>query len=185
MTKETVGGRKTIAAFGAIMKDETLTPEEKVLWGLYRAYDFKGRGSWPGDETLAGHMGKSVRSVQGYRARLLEKGFLEQTLCGPRPAIYKAVVSNTVVMPGSESFTSRMLGFDMFEDALVALTKLCQARLKGDDEVYEALQEECSELLDYLDLDALNRVLKHKPPREELQREISRQLTTLLKGEKP
>lgn len=93
MAKKGSRGRETITAFNAVMKDETLSLGCKVLWALYRAFDFSGRGSWPGDETLARHMGKSVRSVQSYRAELLDRGFLEQTLRGPRPAVYRAVVA--------------------------------------------------------------------------------------------
>jgi hypothetical protein len=92
-------GRETIAAYGAVMKSPELSLGAKVLWGIYRAYDLKGRGSWPGDETLAEHMGKSESSVQKYRRELLEKSFLKQTLRRRWPAIYRAVVPVYVLFP--------------------------------------------------------------------------------------
>lgn len=92
MSRKTNGkGQETIVACFAIARDNVLTPEEKTLWMLYRSYD-SGRGAWPSDEVLAGHMGKSKRSVQSYRASLLDQGFLEQRLRGPRTASYRAVI---------------------------------------------------------------------------------------------
>lgn len=88
-------GRDTLGAIWAVAKEPALTPEEKNLWTLYRAYDFHGRGAWPGDDVLAAHMGRSVRSVKQYRKRLMALGYLEQQLRGFRPAIYNAVVPET------------------------------------------------------------------------------------------
>ncbi|MFH1764909.1 MAG: hypothetical protein ABIF09_12025 [Gemmatimonadota bacterium] len=104
MSDENKSGRRTISAFFQIMRDETLTPEEKVLWGVYRSYEnpTKGLGAFPGDQTLAEHMGKSVRSVQNYRAQLLVRGYLVQTLRGPRPAIYRAVLPDLEEDPEGE-----------------------------------------------------------------------------------
>jgi hypothetical protein len=78
----------------SVMRNETLSPELKALWGVYRSYEnpTKGRGAWPGDELLAAHMGKSPRAVQRYRAELLRRGFLVQHLRGPNPAHYRAVI---------------------------------------------------------------------------------------------
>ena len=54
-------GRTTLREVFAVMRTEELGPVEKVLWGLYRSYD-SGNGAWPGDEVLAAHMGRKVRS---------------------------------------------------------------------------------------------------------------------------
>ncbi len=73
------------------MRTAELGSSEKVLWGLYRSYD-SGDGAWPGDEALAAHMGKKVRSVESYRAQLLDAGFLLKEFRGPKPAVYRAVL---------------------------------------------------------------------------------------------
>jgi hypothetical protein len=169
-------GRETIAAYGAVMKSPELSLGAKVLWGIYRAYDFKGRGSWPGDETLAEHMGKSESSVQKYRRELLEKSFLKQTLRGRWPAIYRAVVPVYVLFPPR-------LGFSQFKEALVALTELCLATLRGDDDRQRELQERCDALLNEMNLDALNAVLDKRPSREAIETELMRQLFAITEEE--
>lgn len=86
-------GRATLAAIFEAAKDPELSAEELRLWLLYRAHEFQdGQGAFPGDSRLARMMDRSPRSVQGYRASLLESGYLLQELRGPRPARYRAVV---------------------------------------------------------------------------------------------
>lgn len=86
-------GRATLAAIFEAAQDTELSAEELRLWLLYRAHEFDdGRGAFPGDERLARLMDRSPRSVQRHRASLLEAGYLEQELRGPRPARYRAVV---------------------------------------------------------------------------------------------
>lgn len=104
-----MGGRLTLSEIFEATRDPALTPEEKVLWTLYRSYEgSEGSGAFPGDERLARHMGLSERSVQGYRARLLEKGYLRRKLRGPRPALFWAVTPDEASKPttklGPESF---------------------------------------------------------------------------------
>lgn len=84
-------GRATLGEIFIVMRDPRLTESEKVLWCLYRSYD-SGNGAWPGDDLLATQMGKSVRSVQAYRAGLIGKGYLAQRFRGPHPAAHNAVV---------------------------------------------------------------------------------------------
>jgi len=84
-------GRTTLREIFAVMRTAELGPAEKVLWSLYRSYD-GGAGAWPGDEALAAHMGKKLRSVESYRARLLDAGFLLKEFRGPKPAVYRAVL---------------------------------------------------------------------------------------------
>jgi len=91
-------GRTTLEEIFDFFKTPTLSSYEKALWMLYRAYD-GGEGAWPGDDVLAAHMDKSVRSVQGYRARLLEAGFLHKKFRGPKPAIYRAVIPTKASQP--------------------------------------------------------------------------------------
>jgi hypothetical protein len=90
-------GRKTLSAIWLLTRhqdeDGRLTPPHKLLWVIYRSYEGKaGRGAFVGDDRLAGHLGKSVRSVQMYRADLVEWGYLKQQLRGPNPAMYWAVL---------------------------------------------------------------------------------------------
>jgi hypothetical protein len=88
-------GRRTLSAIWAMARceDERLTPPHKLLWLNYRSYEgTAGRGAFVGDDRLAGHLGKSVRSVQMYRADLVEWGYLRQQLRGPNPAMYWAVL---------------------------------------------------------------------------------------------
>ena len=84
-------GRTTLPEIFAVMRTAALGPAEKVLWGLYRSYD-SGNGAWPGDEVLAAHMSRKVRSIEDYRARLLDAGFLLKEFRGPKPAVYRAVI---------------------------------------------------------------------------------------------
>ena len=84
-------GRSTLREIFAAMRTADLGAPEKVLWCLYRSYD-GGAGAWPGDEALAAHMGKKVRSVESYRARLIDSGFLLKEFRGPKPAVYRAVL---------------------------------------------------------------------------------------------
>ncbi len=84
-------GRATLRDVFEIMRDPHLTEHEGRLWALYRSYD-TGEGAWPGDDVLAGHMGKKIRSVESYRAGLIQKGYLVGTFRGPPPAAYRAVI---------------------------------------------------------------------------------------------
>ncbi len=91
-------GRVTLADIFAVMRDPSLTAEEKVLWALYRSYERPDRGSYCNAETLAEHMGTTTRSIERYRASLLRdedggsRGYLEMTFRGPNPAEYRACV---------------------------------------------------------------------------------------------
>lgn len=84
-------GRATLRDIFAVLRDPNLEPEEKVVWGLYRSYEGRNsKGAYPGDELLAKHLGRSPRTVRRYRQRLLEAGYLDQQLRGPKPAWYHA-----------------------------------------------------------------------------------------------
>jgi hypothetical protein len=98
-------GRKTLSAIWAMARCDRpvatdadgnrvhLSSAHRHLWVLYRSYEGKaGRGAYPGDELLAGMMGRTERMVRKYRADLLEWGFLRQQLRGPAPAMYWAVL---------------------------------------------------------------------------------------------
>lgn len=85
-------GRATLRDIFTLLRDAPLEPAEKVLWGLYRSYESADRGAFPGDELLAKHLGRSERSVQEYRATLLERGYLIKRFRGPKPALYRAVL---------------------------------------------------------------------------------------------
>ena len=41
---------------------------------------------------LAAHMGKSVRSVQVYRTRLIKRGFLSKEFRGRNPSIFRTAI---------------------------------------------------------------------------------------------
>lgn len=85
--------RSTLPDLFTVMAEPRLSEGAKVLWALYRKYDFRGDGAFPSDETLAAHLGgKSVRSVRRLRSELREAGYLEQRLRGPQPPAYLAVV---------------------------------------------------------------------------------------------
>ena len=84
-------GRVTIREMFEVFRGSALSSDEKVLWGLYRSYD-TGAGAWPGDDVLTAHMGKSVRTVKTYRSKLIELGYLERTLRGPKLAAFHATV---------------------------------------------------------------------------------------------
>ena len=101
----------------AVMRTPFLSPEEKTLWAIYRSYD-SGRGAFPGDERIAEHMNRSVRSVQVYRKQLLGNGWLEQRRRGPQPALYRAVIpgpdtQDSAPLPGPETVdnSERHAGF--------------------------------------------------------------------------
>lgn len=85
-------GRATLRDVFSLARDPALEVEEKLVWLLYRSYETSDGGGFPSDETLAWHVGKSARSVRRYRRRLLERGYLEQELRGPKPARYRAVL---------------------------------------------------------------------------------------------
>ena len=84
-------GRTTLREIFALFRSSKLSSEEKALWVLYRSYD-SGDGAHPGDEVLAEHMGKSVRSVQTYRTQLIDRGFLTKQFRGRNPSIFRATV---------------------------------------------------------------------------------------------
>ena len=85
-------GRQTITEIFAVLRDCDLSATEVRLWGLYRSYDSKGKGAFVSDSRIAGHMGKSERTVERARASLIEKGFLNQQLRGPGIARYWSVL---------------------------------------------------------------------------------------------
>ena len=99
-------GRATLREMFALVRDSSLTPEEKTLWMLYRSYD-TGDGAWPGDDLLAGHIGKSVRSVKAYKARLRELGYLHVELRGPNPAVHRATYPAKAVQPAAPQADER------------------------------------------------------------------------------
>lgn len=84
-------GRATLRELFEVFRDPHLEPEEKVLWGLYRSYESPNKWAYPGDELLAEHLDRSPRTVRRLRGRLLEAGYLEQQLRGPKPARYRSV----------------------------------------------------------------------------------------------
>ena len=84
-------GRTTLREIFALFRSSTLSPDEKVLWALYRSYD-SGDGAHPGDEVLAEHMGKSVRSVQTYRTQLIARGFLTKEFRGRNPSLFRTAI---------------------------------------------------------------------------------------------
>lgn len=92
MAEGEADGRATLRDIFAVARDGRLTAEELRLWLLYRSFESREHGGFPGDDLLADLMDRSPRSVQGYRAELLEKGYLDQTLRGPKPAHYRAVL---------------------------------------------------------------------------------------------
>lgn len=99
MSDQRQDGRATLQELFQVMRDPSLTAEEKVLWALYRSYERENRGAFCSVETLADHMSAGTRSVERYRAVLLSGdgertsgGFLRRDrLRGPRPAEYRAV----------------------------------------------------------------------------------------------
>lgn len=79
--------------YSVVARTGELDPMEKLLWFIIRGYEnADGRGCFAGDELLASHMGRSVRSVQGYRASLHKKGYLRRQLRGPKPAYWWATI---------------------------------------------------------------------------------------------
>lgn len=91
--KETVkrDGRTTLREIFALFRSSKLSSEEKALWVIYRSYD-SGAGAHPGDEVLGEHMGKSVRSVQTYRTRLIDRGFLTKEFRGRNPSLFRTAI---------------------------------------------------------------------------------------------
>lgn len=119
-----------------VVRDPDLSPEEKALWVLYRSYDFRGEGSWPSDETLAGHLGKGARSVQRYRQTLMAKGFLLQKLRGPNPAAYQAVcpVEHSPPMANQEPPSLAMAGEAFSTESPAASPGMAKQSLARDGE---------------------------------------------------
>ena len=101
---------------------------------------------------------------------------MKQTLRRRWPAIYRAVVPVYVLFPPR-------LGFSQFKEALVALTELCLATLRGDDDRQRELRERCDALLNEMNLDALNAVLDKRPSREAIETELMRQLFAITEEE--
>lgn len=85
-------GRATLRAVFAVMRDGSLSAGARVTWALYRSWD-SGDGAWPGDDTMAGVLGVSVRQVQRYRRELMSRKppLLERRLRGPKPVAYRAL----------------------------------------------------------------------------------------------
>lgn len=84
-------GRASLKAIFTVARDPDLSAAEARLWMLIRSYEQPdGRGAYPGDEKLAAHMNCSERSVQRYRASLLEKGYLRREFRGSKPSYYWA-----------------------------------------------------------------------------------------------
>lgn len=100
-------GRATLQDVFAVMRDPDLSAEEKVLWGIIRSHETPEKGAYPGDERLARMMDKSPRSVERYRRSLLERGYLEQQLRGPKPATYRAVLPEDRSDTGGDSSPER------------------------------------------------------------------------------
>jgi len=84
--------RNTLHDIFAAARDERLTHEELRTWLLFRYHDFKDKGTFVGAETLGLEAGMSGRTVERHRSALIKKGFLNQKLRGPKPALYKAVI---------------------------------------------------------------------------------------------
>ena len=93
-----MSGRKTLTDIFTVMREPKLTPVEKVVWTILRSYD-SGKGAWPSDYLMSGHIDMSDRTVQRARRRLILLGYLTQDLRGQRPSIYRAIV------PGGEPYT--------------------------------------------------------------------------------
>lgn len=131
-------GRKTLTDVFTVARDPNLSEGEKVLWTIYRSYD-SGRGAWPSDEKLAEHMDKGVRSVQAYRAKLLRLGYLQQTLRGPRSAVYRAVVPEQPQAPtptADKPLPAYMERWDYFEAGIVEMEKLLRLAARSSEEAY-------------------------------------------------
>ena len=91
-------GRTTLKEIFGVFRESTLSLGEKALWILYRSYD-SGDGAHPGDEVLAMHMGKSIRSIQNYRTRLIERGFLTKEFRGRNVSIFRATIPAQAPQP--------------------------------------------------------------------------------------
>lgn len=89
-------GRASLREIFYVARHSDLSAEELRLWLIYRSYEASDHGGFPGDELLANYVDRSPRSVQSYRASLLENGYLEQELRGPKPARYRAVLPEQV-----------------------------------------------------------------------------------------
>lgn len=86
-------GRATLRDLFQVMRDPTLSAEEKVTWALVRSYERAERGAFVSVETLADHMDAGVRSVERWRSSLISSGLLvRERLRGPKPAEYRAVL---------------------------------------------------------------------------------------------
>lgn len=77
------------------LRDPTITPYQAKLLAIYRSYGGKEPGSsFPGDKTVAKHMGIKRRQLQKHRTPLLDRGLLEQRLnAGPNgQAVYRVIL---------------------------------------------------------------------------------------------
>jgi len=87
--------RQTLTDIFTVARDPSLSPGAKGLWLVYRSYDGRDKGAHPGDELVASHLDCSPRTVQRWRAELIESGHLRQQLDGPKTARYFAVLPDS------------------------------------------------------------------------------------------
>lgn len=143
MTTPERKGRATLADVFFVARSRELTSDEKALWIVYRSYEEPGRGAYPGDELLSSHLGKSQRTVQRCRAKLVDKGWLKQTLRGPMPATYRAAIPAEGSPPVAKQ--SVATGGETRAEASPPMAKQGQASPKGSPSVSPPLSPEYGE----------------------------------------
>lgn len=96
-------GRATLRAIFEAARDPELSAEEFRVWAVYRSYETPGGdGGFPSLDTLSGHLGQAPRTIRRHRRELLERGWLERQLRGPKPAAYRAVVPDGAPPPSAD-----------------------------------------------------------------------------------
>lgn len=97
-----VSKRDTLTAIWRVVTDPRLSDREVRVWLAYRHRDFNGNGTFVSDDRLAEDIGKSRRTIERARQRLLELGYLRQQLRGPDPALYWAEAPTNVAEQRSD-----------------------------------------------------------------------------------
>lgn len=104
MSESDDGRTPLIDGYMVVARTSDLEPGEKALWFAIRGKENEdGRGCFAGDELLAAYVGRSERSIQEYRASMLEKGYLRRQLRGPKPAYWWATVPDNPTIPDGKN----------------------------------------------------------------------------------
>lgn len=127
-------------------REAALTAGQVRLWLLIRSYQqADGRGAYPGDEVLAKHMDRSPRSIQKYRRRLRDMGYLRRELRGPKPAYWWAVTPEASQQTANQEPESSETDCDTIPEASQQTADHYKASQKGSQKGSQSASPEYGE----------------------------------------